>query len=303
MGRVRAVERGALLSVRSRLVPQAMLLLAVAIWGCTFVATKICLAYLTPLELLGARLALALPVLLGLALLKRTSFDLRGHGRAWLLGSALIGVHFYIQTAGLQFTTATKSGWIIGATPLVMALLAALLLRERIERGLVLGIAVSTVGVLLLVSDGRLADLDWLRSTGDWLVLASAHTWALYTVAVRNLVRERSPLAVTTAVLLPATVVCVLGTVWTSDLETFSRLPLEAIVSILFLGVAGMAVAHWFWQHGVAALGAARAGSFLYLEPLSTTALAATYLGEPFGWSTLAGGALVLTGVWLAQRR
>jgi drug/metabolite transporter (DMT)-like permease len=280
-----------------------LLLLAVSIWGLTFVATKICLGHLTPLQLLGARLALAVPVLLGLALVKRTSFDLRGYGRPWLLGSALIGVHFYIQTAGLQYTTATRSGWIIGATPVVMAFLAALLLRERIERGLVLGIAVSTAGVLLLVSDGDLSDLGWLRSTGDWLVLASAHTWALYTVATRNLVRERPPLVVTTAVLLPATVVCVVGTLWTTDVATFTGLPLDAIVSILFLGVLGMAVAHWFWQHGVRALGAARAGSFLYLEPLSTTALAVTYLGEPFGPFTLAGGALVLAGVWLAQRR
>jgi len=280
-----------------------MLLAAVAIWGCTFVATKICLTYLSPLELLGGRLAIALPVLAGLVLVRRARLDLRGHGRAWLLGSALIGVHFYIQTTGIQYTTATRSGWIIAVTPIVMALLAALLLRERIERGLVAGIGVATLGVVLLVSDGRLGDLDWLRSTGDWLVFASAHTWALYTVAVRDLVRERSPLAVTAAVLLPATIVCVLGTAWTSDLATFTRLPAEALVSLLYLGVAGMAVAHWFWQQGVAAVGAARAGTFLYLEPLSTTALAVPYLGEPCGAFTIAGGALVLAGVWLSQRR
>ncbi len=279
------------------------LLAAVVIWGCTFVATKVCLAYLTPLELLAARLALALPVLLVLARLKGVRLDMRGHGRAWLLGATLIGVHFYIQITGIQYTTATRSGWIIAVTPIVMAVLAALWLHERIGRGLALGIVVATLGVLLLVSDGRIGDLDWLRSTGDWLVFVSAHTWALYTVAVRDLVRERSPLAVTTAVLAPATVVCVAATAWRSELTTFTRLPTEAIVSLVFLGVAGMAVAHWFWQHGVAAIGAARAGSFLYLEPLSTTALAVPYLHEPFGPFTILGGSLVLAGVWLAQRR
>ena len=51
-----------------------------------------------------------------------------------------------------------------------------------------------------------------------------------------------------------------------------------------------------------ARLGATRAGLFLYLEPISTVALAVPMLGEPLRLSTLAGGALVLAGVWLGQR-
>ncbi len=62
-------------------------------------------------------------------------------------------------------------------------------------------------------------------------------------------------------------------------------------------------LAHWLWQLGVARIGAARAGLFLYLEPLATTALAVPYLGEPFGWSTGLGGLLVLLGVSLAEHR
>ncbi|MCP4544717.1 MAG: EamA family transporter, partial [Chloroflexi bacterium] len=64
-----------------------------------------------------------------------------------------------------------------------------------------------------------------------------------------------------------------------------------------------LAVAHWFWQEGVAKLGAAKAGIFLYLEPLSTTALAVPLLGEHFGFFTAAGGLLVLAGVFWAERR
>jgi len=303
MDRVDGVERGSLLTGRPHLVPRLLLLAAVVIWGCTFVATKICLAYVSPLELLGLRLAIGLPVLLGLVLATRARLDLRGSYGSWLVSSALIGVHFYIQITGIEQTTATRSGWIIGVTPVVMAALAALLLREPVRRGLVAGIVVATAGLLLLVSNGRIGELEWLRSTGDWLVFASAHTWALYTIAVRDLARGRSVLAVTTAVLLPATVVCTGAVAWTSDLASFARLPTDAVVSLLFLGVAGMAVAQWFWQHGVAAVGAAEAGTFLYLEPLSTTALAVPYLGEPCGAFTIVGGLLVLTGVWVSQRR
>jgi drug/metabolite transporter (DMT)-like permease len=86
---------------------------------------------------------------------------------------------------------------------------------------------------------------------------------------------------------------------WTA----WSDLGLGTLLALLFLGLAGVALAQWFWQRGVAKLGAAQAGLFLYLEPLATTALAVPYLGEPFGPVTAVGGLLVVLGVFLARRR
>ena len=93
-----------------------------------------------------------------------------------LLGSTIITAHFLIQITGLEFTTATNTGWIISITPLVMALLAWLLLGEKLRRGTVAGIAIATLGILLLVSRGRLVDLDWLRSIGDWQISTNSST-------------------------------------------------------------------------------------------------------------------------------
>jgi drug/metabolite transporter (DMT)-like permease len=279
-----------------------LLFCAVVIWGWTFVATKICLAYLSPLELLGLRLLIALPVMLGLIAARRTPLSFRLPPRPVLLGSALIGIHFYIQITGLKYTSATNTGWIIAVTPVVIALLSSLVLGERISPRLRTGIGVATLGIFLLVSRGRLAELGWLTSLGDWLILASAHTWALYTIAVRDLARAENPLAVTFVLFLPATIVATLAVAFTSNWERLLRLPLEAWLALLFLGVFGMALAHWFWQVGVSRVGAARAGVFLYVEPLATTTLAVPYLGEPLGPTTIAGGGLVLLGVWIAQR-
>jgi drug/metabolite transporter (DMT)-like permease len=89
----------------------------------------------------------------------------------------------------------------------------------------------------------------------------------------------------------------------TSDWSYFLHLPARAVWSVLFLGVLGMGVAHWFWQEGVARLGAAKAGVFLYIEPLATTALAVPYLHEKFGLFSALGGILVLGGVYVAQGR
>ena len=89
----------------------------------------------------------------------------------------------------------------------------------------------------------------------------------------------------------------------TSDWGRFVSLPAEPLFAILFLGVFGLGIAHWFWQEGVGRIGAARAGLFLYIEPLATTALAVPYLHESFGLFTAVGGTLVLAGVYIAERQ
>jgi SAM-dependent methyltransferase len=76
----------------------------------------------------------------------------------------------------------------------------------------------------------------------------------------------------------------------------------DPLAALLYLAVAGTALGQWFWQEGVARVGAARAGLFLYLEPLATAALAIPFLGESFGPVMALGGVLVLMGVYIAQQ-
>lgn len=278
------------------------LLAAVAIWGSTFVATKVCLEYLHPLALVGLRFGLGLPVLAGLLYGRRTPLRLERRDAAPLLaGAAVFLFHFLIQAWALTATTATNSSWIIAVTPLVIAVAAAVFLRETLGPATIFGVIVATLGVLLLVSHGRLSPVGGLLNPGDWLMLLSAHTWALYTVVTRDLSRRRDPLLVTLLLVLPVSLVSLVLGGLASPPRLWFSLPGDALGALLFLGILGT-VANWFWQNGVARLGAAKAGIFLYLEPLVTTALAVPLLAEPFGWSTALGGALVLAGVAWAGR-
>ena len=279
------------------------LLLAVIIWGWTFVATKICLAYVSPLELLGLRLLIGLPVLLVIVFARRIKFDFTGQRRPLAIGSLIITLHFLIQITGIKYTSATNTGWIIALTPLVTAVLAFFILKEKINRNTLIGIAVATAGILFLISKGDFAHLGWLRSVGDWLVLASAHTWALYTIATRDLSRSRNPLTVIIVILIPCAIITLGMMAFTSDWSLFVHLPLRVLLALAFLGLCGTALAQWFWLIGLSKLGAAKAGVFLYIEPLATTGLAVPYLHESFGVFTAIGGGLVLFGVWYAQRK
>jgi len=276
----------------------------VCFWGWSFVATKICLNYMTPLEVIGLRYLLGLPVLAGVIISRKMSLRINRRDLFPIIGASIvITIHFLIQITGMKYTSATNTGWLISVTPLVMMVLSALFLKERVTGKMIAGVAVASFGILLLVSQGDLLSLSWLRSVGDWLVLASAHTWAVYTVLTRNVSRKYNPLLVSFLVLSFSAIILVGTMAATSDWSKFIHLPLEPTIAILFLGIVCLGLAFWFWQIGVTRLGAARAGVFLYIEPLATTALAVPYLGERFGLMTAVGGLLVLGGVYLAERR
>jgi drug/metabolite transporter (DMT)-like permease len=134
-------------------------------------------------------------------------------------------------------------------------------------------------------------------------VIASAHTWAVYTVVTRDLVGRRHPLAVTFGVLLIAATLTAILFIASSDATRVQSLSPRGVAALLYLAIPGLALGQWFWQEGVSSLGATRAGVYLYLEPLATLALAIPLLGEQFGAVTAMGGALVLAGVYLGQRR
>ncbi len=286
------------------MLPHALVLAAVVLWGWSFVFTKFLIPELRSVEIYAVRLALGLPVVAALVRIRRVSLRF-SRADVWplLAGSVVFTLHVFVQLAGLRTTTATNTGWIIAVSPLALALLAAVFLRERIGRTGVAGIAIATAGVILLVSRGRLTDLAWLRNRGDWLILTSAVTWAIYTVLTRNLVQRRHPLAVTLAVLVVSTAFTLVLVVAFADLGRVRNLSWPGVAAVLYLGILGLAFGQWCWQEGVSKLGATRAGMYLYLEPLATLALAIPLLGEPFGAASMLGGALVLLGVYVAERK
>jgi drug/metabolite transporter (DMT)-like permease len=279
------------------------LLFTVITWGWTFVATKVCLTVITPVEILGLRMLLGLPAL-GLILWVKgvnLHFSRREHAFLWP-SAAVVLFHFLVQLTGLKYTTATNTSWLISVTPLILALLSYVFLRERLGSALLVGLILATMGILLLVSHGNFSQLAGLESHGDWLALLSAHTWAVYTILTRNLSRTKNPLAVAFATLLPGALLVNGYLILSSDWGRYLHLPAGPAWSLLFLALPGLALAHWFWQQGVAKIGAARAGVYLYLEPVATTALALPLLGEPLSLMTVVGGGLVLLGVFLAQK-
>lgn len=285
----------------------AKLVATVIAWGGSFIATKLAVREAAPLTVVWLRFALGLLVL-GALLAARRQMTLappRELAYFALLGFLGITLHQWLQSNGLLTAQASTSAWIMATTPIFIALLGWLVLQEGLRLIQVAGIALATIGVLLVVSRGDLAALTAGRAeaAGDLLILASAPNWAVFSVLSRRGLR-RFPAA------LLLFYAMALGWLFTTGLflagpglADASRLSATGWLAVLFLGPLCSGLAYSWYFDALERLPASRVGAFIYFEPLVTAGVAAALLGEALTWAALAGGAVILLGVWLVQQQ
>ena len=274
-------------------------LLAVAVWGASFVAIQVALGAFTPMGLVSARLLGGTTLLVALLRLRGEPLLPSAPARRTVLAlGAVLAVHMTLQAVGLRTTTAVNTGWIIAAIPAAIAVGARGVLGQRLSPAGWLGVAVASAGVLVVVgaSPGELAGARF----GDALQALSCLTWAAYTLAAGGAVMHDGPLRVTAGSMAVAAVLCLPMVLVTG--AWIAPPGARELIAFLFLTVFCSAMAYLFWYQALQALGPVRTGATLYLEPFFTLGTSAWLLGEAGGRGTLLGGLVVLGGVWLVQR-
>jgi len=277
------------------------LLLAVLFWGFSYIAIKESLNYLTPVELIAARFATGAITLLIIIKTKGLSFSMKGQFGNLLIAGVIVFVHFWIMATGMLYTTATNTAWILTTAPIFIAVLSVIVLREKLRFGQGLAIAAATVGVLILVSRGDFAKLDWISSVGDWIVLASCMTWAIYTIFTRRITAKLDALVATFWTIAISGLVIVPVSLIISGPSVYFSLPATGAIAVLFLGIGCLAGSFWFWSEGLKRKPAAEVGLYLYLEPLFATIGAAVLLNEKITWPVMVGGLFIFGAVYLAE--
>lgn len=276
--------------------PHLALLAAASIWGLSYLATKTALLDMGPFTLAAARMVLAAALFVPAYLRSRTALAPREQLLAGTLGIALYYLFFNF---GLREARATDAGVIQASIPAATALLAIPLLGERAAGRTWAGIALSSLGVVLLVV-GTTAQGSG-SVVGDLLIVASVLDWALYSIYVRRLSRRASDGAITAAALV---VGCALLLPFGfAELPVVTpRLTLPGAVAVLYSGLAASALGYWLWSYGLARVDAARAATYLNLLPFVAALSGAILLGERIGPIEVGGGALIVAGVMLAAR-
>jgi len=138
---------------------------------------------------------------------------------------------------------------------------------------------------------------------GDFLILLSALTWTAFTVGGRGFLSRFSPLAVITPILILGSLITFPFTLLKWEWNLLFQLSSAAWISVLFLGIFCSGLAYLFWYNALEKRDSGIVGMYLYLEPFVTLVGAYFFLNEEIRWITLAGGGLILLGVYLATRK
>lgn len=286
--------------------PYLRLVLSAVFWGGTFVAGRQLAPLIEPLAAATLRFALASVLLLGWLYWQLGRFprlSLRQGAAIVLLGSSGVVAYNLFFFTGLQSVGAGRAALIIALNPVMIALASAWLLREALNIRQGLGIALSVTGALVVIGRGDLASLlAGGVGRGELLLLGCVASWVLYTLLGKRLLRSLSPLVAVTYSSVAGTLILGLALAWRGGVATATLTQVPVWVNVGYLAVFGTVLAFvWFYQ-GVHTLGAARAGQFINLVPVSGVCFGAWLLGETVTPSLPVGGALVLGGLWLTNR-
>jgi drug/metabolite transporter (DMT)-like permease len=277
-------------------------LVATFIWGMSFPLAKLVLHDVGPLTYLVLRHAIGGGLLMLITVVSVRSHVRRGDvGTFVFLAVILVGFHQGVQAFGLARTTAVNSGWLIAAAPLFIALFARLVLGERLRSRQWAGMAGGLVGSFAVVTQGELGGGALLSSggLGDLMVLESAAAWGAYSVAGKGLLTRYPPITISAYGMVMGLGLALPVWVAAGGPADLARLSARGAAAILFLGACGTGLAYVLWYRAMQRRPAGVVGAYMFLQPLVATSLARFLLGESLTAPTIAGGLLILTGVYL----
>ncbi len=280
------------------------LLFMVVIWAVNFSVSKLALEQLSPLTFNALRFPLAAALLL-VALYSRGRIPLPTRAELprvlalGLLGNLLYQMFFIF---GLDRTRAGNASLLLAGTPIITALMSAALGHERVRPRVWLGVVATFGGIVLVVLGGR-GQIEAGHETlvGDLLMFAASIAWAFYTVGSRPLVEKYGALPITAWTLWIGTAGLVAAGIRDTMRTDWQQVSALTWLAVLYAGLLSIGVAYIIWYYGVAKLGNTRTSAYSNVVPVIALAVAWLWLGEVPTTAQLAGTAVILTGVSVAQ--
>ncbi|MBI9076232.1 MAG: EamA family transporter [Desulfatibacillum sp.] len=291
--------------VQSRVLPYLAIFAAVVFWGLSFVASKIALETIPILTLIFIRFGLA--ALLFTAIWTRTGFP-RLCKKDWIKISLLSffepGLYFLFETTGLSMTSAPKVSLIIATIPVFVLILAVIFLKEKASMLNFAGVAVSLVGIGILVGGER--QIHWAFSgemMGDILIFGAVIAATIYIIMARDLGLTHSALTITGLQSVFATILYLPAFIWEYPKVQWQALTTGSLWALVYLVIFATCAAFFCWNYSLTKIRASSASVFLNGIPVVTAIAAWVLLKESLTPVQMGGGGLVLMGVYLANLR
>ncbi len=282
--------------------------MVVAIWGSTFVYTKLLLMHgLSAAMIFTLRFILAYVMLLAYSL-TRKSFRLMADSvkdELLMLGLGISGgsLYFLTENSAMNYTTTTNTSLIVCLCPLfATVLISAFYKSERLHGAQIVGTLMSAVGVVIVVLNGRF--LLKLSPLGDALAFAACLCWAVYSLLMIR-ASERYDTIFTTRKVFAYGLISIIPyyMIWPEWPDWEVVMQPEVLANLLFLGCVASMLCFVVWNWVLKHIGAVTTTNYAYFNPVMTMLLAWALLSERITFYFIAGTALIFVGIYLINRQ
>lgn len=282
--------------------PYVALILAMIIWGASFVALKVSFRYFHPLFVVFMRQLLATIVFI--PLVWKHFRKIRKQDLKWLILMALFEpcVYYIFEAKALTLTSASQAGMITALLPVLVAIPSAMFLKERISKKTIAGFILSIIGVIILSLSGQATEESPNPAFGNFLEFLAMVAAAGYTVILKKLSSRYSPFFLTA-------IQAFIGTIFFAPVLLLipeSRemiLTTQSVLIVAFLGIVVTIGAYGFYNFGTSKIPASQSSAFVNLIPVITIILSMLLLGERLAPMQYGAAVLVIFGVIFSQDR
>lgn len=279
-----------------------LLSLATIFWGIQPLCIKILIASWTPASLTCLRylfISMILFLIMYLRHEKKFIPPKKCIIPLLLMGLTGIAINNVSQFTGLKYSTITNCTLIAATGPAVTALLSAIFIRERLKLLQWLGIVISFVGVIFLITKGSWEFLTNFKfNLGDILFFTCQIVWAAYSIIGLRVMKHLSAIAVTAWSGLLGSIEVALFALFTNQLG-YVNLDISGWSSFAFVVLCGGVGSMLFWNIGVKNAGPSMAAIFSNLTPIFGMLCGAVFLSEEIGFMQISGALAIFIGVYI----
>ncbi|MCP4718534.1 MAG: EamA family transporter [Desulfobacteraceae bacterium] len=281
------------------------LFLTAFLWGGTFIAGKGIAGNVDPYSAAFLRFAIASLFLIFLT--RKTQGCLPGINRGQainILFLGLTGIFAYniLFFTGLSMINANRASLIIATNPIFISLFSVLLFKDKLSLLKIAGLGLSVTGALLVISSGNISIV--FKSgigKGELAIFGCVISWVSYSLMGKPLMKSLSPMAAVCYSSIAGTMMLFFPALAHG---LFSNIPSYGFMdwaNLFYLGFFGTVLGFFWYYEGIQKIGPMKAGVFINFVPVSAIILSYFILNEPVTKEILAGGFLVIAGVYLTN--
>lgn len=276
----------------------------VAIWGCTFVSTKVLMLNgLSPAQIFTLRFLIAYVMMLAVYHSRLWADSWRDELKMMLLGISGGSLYFLSENEAMNFTSTTNTSLIVCSCPLFATLLVRLVYRSttRISMMQLGGSLLAFAGMVIVVLNGRF--VLHLSPLGDALAFTACLSWSVYSLLMKWVSAKYGAAFITRKVFFYGVLTILPYYIFYPTLPTAAVLTKPVVVgNLAFLGCLASIICFLTWNWCISKLGAVKATNWVYFNPITTMIFASWVLGEKITPYFLAGATCILLGMFVADR-